>query len=42
MDHIVNGDIFFKQAAMCMIVTILPAKEKTTPALWIEIPKQNA
>ena len=42
MDHIVNSDIFFKQAAMCVVVTVLPAEEKTTAALWIEIPKQNA
>lgn len=42
MDHIINGNVFFKQAAMGMVITILAAEEKTTAALRIEIPEQDA
>jgi len=42
MDHIVNRNVFFKQAAVCMVITILPAEEKTTASLRVEIPKQDA
>jgi len=42
MDHIIDSNVFFKQAPVCMVVTILTTEEKTTSSLWIEVPKQNA
>jgi len=42
MDHIINGNVFFKQATMCMVVAILSAEEKTAAPLGIEVPKKNA
>jgi hypothetical protein len=41
MDHIINSNVFFKKAAMGIVIAILPAEEKTTASLWIEVPKQN-
>jgi len=41
MDHIINSNVFFKKAAMRIVIAILPAEEKTTASLGIEVPKQN-
>ena len=41
MDHVINSDVFFKEAAVCMIIAVLPAEEKTTAPLRVEVPKQN-
>jgi len=42
MDHVIDGNVFFEQAAMSMVIAILPAEEKTTASLRIEVPEQNA
>jgi hypothetical protein len=42
MDHVIDSNVFLKQAAMCKVVTVLPSKEKTTASLGIKVPKQNA
>jgi len=42
MDHIVDRDVFVKQAAMCIVIAILPAEEETAAALRIQIPEQHA
>lgn len=42
MDHVIDSNVVFKQAAMCKIIAILPAEEKTTASLGIEVPKQDA
>jgi hypothetical protein len=41
MDDVVNGNVFVEQAAVCIVVAILPTEEVTTASLWIEVPKQH-
>jgi len=42
MDHIIDRDISIEQAAMRIIVSILPVEEETTAALRIKVPEQHA
>lgn len=41
MNHIINGDVFIKQATMSVIIFILLVEEETASALRVHIPKQN-
>ena len=42
MDDIVNSNVPVKQAAMCIVISVLSAEEETTASLRIKIPKQHA